>query len=170
MAQYLKDSIPSSSGNLQIGSMTSFCFPNSINETENCTSFIPFDDVIGLPFPLNTHPALKYFLLVLTIVVLVQGTRLRLKIIAADHFAGLTKTLGKKLRVRSFNLGKSIIFTFLAFFRIFGGSSYFHQDHILGITYSYFFPTRTRVLLMVQCSSSVQRWRWFSFELLYSSL
>ena len=89
--------------------MTSFCFPNSINETENCTSFIPFDDVIGLPFPLNTHPALKYFLLVLTIVVLVQGTRLRLKIrtylrspesnlgpinilIATDQFAGLTKT------------------------------------------------------------------------------
>ena len=40
-------------------------------------AFRPFPDETGLPFPLNSNPAWKYSFVVLFILILVQGTRLR---------------------------------------------------------------------------------------------
>ena len=40
-------------------------------------SFQPFHDEIGLPWPLNGHPALKYSVAALFLLSLIQGTKLR---------------------------------------------------------------------------------------------
>ena len=40
-------------------------------------SFPPFPDEIGLPFPLNCNAAVKYSLVALFTMTLIQGTRLR---------------------------------------------------------------------------------------------
>jgi len=52
------------------------------NSTFDYVNFYPFDDIIGLPFPLNLHPMLSLIYLIYLVFILVEGTRLRLKIIA----------------------------------------------------------------------------------------
>ena len=45
--------------------------------SSSVVSFQPFPDEIGLPFPLNCNPMLKYSLVALYLLTLIQGTRLR---------------------------------------------------------------------------------------------
>ncbi len=48
-----------------------FC-SSDINNSTFCSTFVPFDDVIGLPFPLNQHPVIKYLLAASLVFVLVS--------------------------------------------------------------------------------------------------
>jgi len=56
----------------------SVCFATA--ENSSCTAFLPFEDDSDLPFPLNTHPILKFSLAFSLLLVLILGTDLRLKI------------------------------------------------------------------------------------------
>ena len=60
--------------------MTSFYFNDNIDNATTLTNFVPFDDDIGLPFPLNTHPIVRLLLATSLLFVLVYGTHLRIKI------------------------------------------------------------------------------------------
>ena len=60
--------------------MTSFYFNDNIDNATTLTNFVPFDDDIGLPFPLNTHPIVRFLLATSLLFVLVYGTHLRIKI------------------------------------------------------------------------------------------
>jgi hypothetical protein len=65
--------------------MATICLPvptDSKNSTFDYVNFYLFDDVTGLPFPLNLHPILSLIYLIFLVFILVEGTRLRLKIIA----------------------------------------------------------------------------------------
>jgi hypothetical protein len=65
--------------------MATICLPvltDTENSTFNYVNFYPFDDITGLPFPLNLHPILSLIYLIYLVFILVEGTRLRLKIIA----------------------------------------------------------------------------------------
>ena len=45
-------------------------------------SFHPFPDEIGLPFPINSHPAWKYTIVPVFVILLIQGSRLRKVIVS----------------------------------------------------------------------------------------
>jgi hypothetical protein len=65
--------------------MVSSCLPIPKNGTSavlDCADFIPLDDISSLPFPLNSHPLFQLIYLASLVFALVEGTRLRLKIIA----------------------------------------------------------------------------------------
>jgi hypothetical protein len=71
--------------NLYILQMAAICLPvpsGSNNSTFDFVNFYLYDDVTGLPFPLNLHPILSLIYLIYLVFIMVEGTRLRLKIIA----------------------------------------------------------------------------------------
>ncbi len=65
--------------------MVSSCLPipkNGTGSVLDCADFTPLDDVSSLPFPLNSHPLFQLIYLTALVFALVEGTRLRQKIIA----------------------------------------------------------------------------------------
>jgi hypothetical protein len=83
LATYLKVNIQSFL--LYFFQMVSSCLPipkNSKSSVLDCVDFTPFDDVSSLPFPLNSHPLFQLIYMTALVFALVEGTRLRQKIIA----------------------------------------------------------------------------------------